>query len=208
MKTHASPYIEKALEQLTRLPGIGRKSAMRVIQYLLRRPPEEARQIGESLVQLVDNIRYCRICHNIADADRCSVCADPRRTEDEICVVKSFYDIMLIEETGQYRGRYHVLGGVISPMEGIGPADLHINSLIDRLRQTPVEELIFALSPTDNDALTIEYILQRLEEVLPQLPRITTLSRGLGYHLDLEYADEVTLALALKSRIPYPTRSQ
>ncbi len=208
MKPLSSSYIEKALEELTRLPGIGRKSAMRIIQYLLRQPPDQARRIGEAFIELIEGVRYCSVCHNLSDDKQCSICRDPHRHEDEICVVKSFYDVMLIEETGQYFGRYHVLGGVISPMEGTGPSNLHIDSLLHRLRRGTVREVIFALSPTDNDALTIEYIIQRMREYLSHMPTITTLSRGLGYHLDLEYADEVTLALALKSRTPYPMHSE
>ncbi len=202
---YSSTLIEKAVEHLSRLPGVGRKSAMRIVQFLLRKEPRVGHEIGRSLIDLVENIRYCQRCHNIADGPECNICADPRRDSQHLCVVKSFYDIMFIEDTGLFQGRYHVLGGIISPMEGVGPEDLHISDLIRRVDEEGVRELIFALSPTDNEALTIEYIVQQMRRRLNRMPAVTTLSRGLNYHLDLEYADEITLSLALKSRIPYPT---
>ncbi len=204
---YSSRLIEKAVENLSRLPGVGRKSAMRIVQFLLRQDPHVGEKIGQALIDLVQQTRYCRRCHNIADGPECDICADPRREVHQLCVVKSFYDIMFIEETGLFQGRYHVLGGVIAPMEGVGPHDLHIADLIRRVQEEQVQELIFALSPTDNEALTIEYIIQQMRRTLDRLPMVTTLSRGLNYHLDLEYADEMTLSLALKSRIPYPIES-
>ena len=194
-----SKLLERAVSETAKLPGVGRKSALRLVLHLLRKDAQQTHTLAESLVRLRDDVRYCRCCHNISDNEMCDICSNERRDRSTICVVENVQNVMAVEATGQYNGLYHVLGGVISPMDGIGPGDLAIESLMQRLGQGEVREIIFALNPTMEGDTTNFYISRQLAGLPVQL---TTLARGLSVGDDLEYADEVTLGRSIATRVP------
>lgn len=194
----ASPLLENAVTELSRLPGIGRKTALRLALHLLRRDESESVALGQSIIDMRRNISYCRLCHNISDEELCPVCSDIRRDKTTVCVVENVNDVMSIERTRQYSGLYHVLGGVISPMDGIGPDSLEIDSLVRRVEQGEVEEVILALGATMEGDTTNYYIFRKLARF--QELRITQLARGVAVGNDLEYTDELTLGRSLLQR--------
>lgn len=196
----SSKLIEDAVESFAKLPGIGRKTALRLVLHLVNQPLETTENFGDALVKMRKNIKTCKVCHNISDAATCTICSDMHRKRKTICVVESIRDVMAIEDTNQYSGLYHVLGGVISPVEGIGPGDLHINTLLDRARLEETEEIIMAISPTIEGDTTIFYINKQLRDVEV---KVSTIARGVAFGGELEYADEMTLGRSILSRIPY-----
>ena len=192
-----SVLLEKAVGEFSKLPGVGRKTALRFVLHLLRQDKEQTTLLGQSLIRLRENVMYCKRCHNISDTEICGVCANTQRDQTTICVVENVQGVLAIENTGQYKGLYHVLGGLISPMDGIGPGDLQITSLVQRAETEPIQEIIFALSPTMEGDTTNFYIQRKLNH----LPiRLTALSRGISVGDDLEYADEVTLGRSIVGR--------
>ena len=198
--TFSSKLIEEAVNSFASLPGIGRKTALRLVLHLVKQPNENTEGFAQALLKMRSGIKTCGICHNLSDADLCTVCADMRRERSTVMVVEGIRDVMAIEETGQFRGLYHILGGVIAPIEGIGPQDLNIDSLMDRASQGEIKEIIMAISPTIEGETTIYYISKKLS--LHDV-KITTLARGISFGGELEYADEVTLGRSIASRIPY-----
>lgn len=201
MPSLSSKLLENAVEQFATLPGIGHKTALRFALHMLRQSPEDVKKFTESLTALKESIHQCKQCHNIADNDLCEICGDSRRDSSTICVVENIKDILSIEATGQYHGLYHVLGGIISPMDGIGPSDLHIASLIERVAARPVREIIFALSATIEGDTTGYYIYKKL----PRRDEITvsTLAKGIAVGNDLEYTDELTLGRSILNRVKF-----
>ena len=195
---YPSRLLERCVSEFAKLPGIGRRTALRLVLKLLKQKPEEAHALAESLTALVDNVKYCSVCHNISDTDVCDICANPLRDHSTICVVENVRSVLSIEQTGAVRGLYHVLGGIISPMDGVGPSQLEIDPLVERVATGDVKEVIFALSPTMEGDTTNFYISRRLEG-MPV--RLTTLARGLSVGDDLEYADEVTLGRSIRARV-------
>ncbi len=195
----SSQLLESAVAAFAKLPGIGKKTALRLVLHLLKQDAAEVAQFGETIARVRAEIRFCRTCHNISDADTCSICANPMRKQGLICVVENIRDVIAIESTQQYNGAYHVLGGVISPLDGVGPDQLRIESLVERVRTNGTEEVIFALSPTIQGDTTIYFIQKKLQG-LPV--RVTTIARGISFGGELEYADEMTLARSLQNRLP------
>ena len=200
METYPSVLLEKAVGEFSKLPGIGRKTALRLVLHLLRQPVGEAEAFAEAVLRVRKDIKYCSVCHNISDDDVCPICSDPRRDRSTICVVENVQDVMAIENTQQYNGLYHVLGGVISPMDGVGPADLQIGSLVQRVKEGEgVKEIILALSSTMEGDTTNFYIHRQLA---PLKVRVTMIARGISVGNDLEYTDEVTLGRSIVNRTP------
>lgn len=200
IEKYPSKLLENAVNEFAKLPGIGRKSALRLVLHLLRRDKEEVTAFGQSLIQLRSEIKHCKVCHNISDTETCQICSNPARNSSVICVVENIRDVMLVENTHQYNGLYHVLGGIISPMDGIGPSELEIGSLIERAGMNDVVEIILALPTTMEGDTTNFYIFRKLKE---QPVRVTTLARGLAVGDDLEYTDEITLGRSLVNRVLY-----
>jgi len=198
--TFSSKLIEKAVEAFATLPGIGRKTALRLVLFLLKQDRSVTEQFAGALVALREGIRDCQLCHNLADEELCQICADSRRDRTLVCVVESIRDLMAIEDTGQYRGLYHVLGGIISPIEGIGPGDLNIDSLLGRVRQGEIKEVIMAISPTIEGETTVYYLSKKLQ---PSDVLVSAIARGVSFGGDLEYADELTLGRSIVTRVPY-----
>lgn len=196
---YPSKLLERAVGEVSRLPGIGGKTALRLMLHLLRRPNEEALRLAEALRQLVQGVQYCEQCHNISDEPLCDICANTARDHTIVCVVENVQDVMAIEKTQLYRGVYHVLGGVISPMDGIKPSDLQLDSLVERVHAGGVQELILALNPTMEGDTTNFYISRRLADMDV---RLTVLARGVSIGDEIEYADEVTLGRSLLNRVP------
>jgi recombination protein RecR len=194
----SSSLLENAVNEFAKLPGIGRKTALRLVLHLLKQEPAEVEQFGEVISRMRSEIRFCQRCHNVADADICSICANSMRKQDVICVVENLRDVIALESTQQFNGTYHVLGGVISPLDGIGPSQLNIDTLAIRVEKENTAEVIFALSPTIQGDTTIYYIQKKL----PATCRVTTISRGIAFGGELEYADEMTLARSLQNRLP------
>jgi recombination protein RecR len=195
----SSALLETAVNEFAKLPGIGKKTALRLVLHLLKQDPSAAMGFGEVLMKMRQEIRFCQRCHNVADADICSICSNSMRRQDMICVVETIRDVIAIESTQQFSGTYHVLGGVISPLDGIGPEQLFIESLVDRVQKEGVAEIIFALNPNIQGDTTIYYIQKKLAS-LPV--KITTISRGISFGGELEYADEMTLARSISNRLP------
>lgn len=193
----SSPILETAVTELSRLPGVGRKTALRLALHILRRDEESGVRLGEAIISLRRDIRYCRECHNISDTELCPICSSPARDASVICVVENVNDVMIFERTGQYRGRYHVLGGLISPMDGVGPEQLQIASLVERVEAGGIDEVILALSATMEGDTTNYYIYRRLGSTGV---KITQLARGVAVGNEIEYTDEVTLARSLLNR--------
>lgn len=197
---YSSKLLDDAVAQFSRLPGIGKKTALRLVLHLLREEKEEVAMFTEAIRAVRNDIHYCRQCHNLSDSDTCEICANPRRDHRQVCVVETVRDVMAIEATRQYAGVYHVLGGVISPMDGVGPDDLNIDSLEARVSAGEVDEVILALSTTMEGDTTNFYIYKR---IAPYGVRITTIARGVAVGDELEYADEVTLGRSLVNRVPF-----
>ena len=194
----SSQLLESAVTELSRLPGIGRKTALRLALHILRRPEDEAEALGNSVIALRRDIRYCKSCHNISETELCPICASPRRDHSTVCVVENVNDVMIIERTRQFQGVYHVLGGVISPMDGIGPDMLEIASLVERVGRGDVREVILALGATMEGDTTNFYIFRKLSS-FPDV-KVTQLARGVAVGNDLEYTDELTLGRSLLQR--------
>lgn len=213
----SSHLLQRAVDEVSCLPGIGRKTALRLVLHLLRQDARVTSTLTEALSVLRNEVKYCRMCHNISDTDICEICSNPKRDASTLCVVENIQDVMAIESTGLYRGLYHVLGGVISPMDGIGPSNLHIQSLVERVAAGGVREIIFALSPTMEGDTTNYFIYRRLcqlsqtsdtsgtehEDAPFSLPRITVIARGVAQNDELQHTDEATLGRALAGRIPF-----
>ena len=195
-----SKYIEDAVEQLSTLPGIGKRSALRLVIQLLQRTPEEIERFSASFIAMKNNVKKCTSCGNISDATICSICTNPQRHKTEICVVEDIRDVMAIEDTASFKGHYHVLGGIISPMDGIGPSDLNIQPLIDKIIAGEVIEVIFALSPTMEGDTTNFFLYKKIK---PYNINITTLSRGVSVGSELHYTDGLTLGRSLLNRTPF-----
>lgn len=193
----SSQLLDNAVDELAKLPGVGRKTALRLALHLLRQTPEAVDTFAQAVTHLRHDVKYCQVCHNISDTEVCPICADTRRDPHIICVVENIRDVMAVENTQQYNGRYHVLGGVISPMDGIGPADLAIDSLIQRVMAGDINEVILALSPTMEGDTTNFYISRKLA---PYPVRLSVIARGISVGDELEYTDEVTLGRAILNR--------
>ena len=194
---YPSQLLERAVGEFSRLPGIGRKTALRLVLHLLRQEPEASESFASAIVRLRNEVRYCKVCHNISDAEVCPICSSPKRDATTICVVENIQDVMAVERTGQYFGLYHVLGGVISPMDGIGPSDLEIDSLVERVRQGGVDEVIVALVSTMEGDTTNFYITRKLQ---PLGVKLSVIARGISVGDELEYTDEVTLGRSILNR--------
>jgi recombination protein RecR len=197
---YPSQLLEKAVEAFATLPGIGRKTALRLVLFLLRQEPSEVERFANALTTMRQEIHHCRVCHNISDTDLCPICADQGRDHTTVCVVENIRDVMAIENTAQYKGVYHVLGGIISPMEDMGPGDLEIQSLISRVSEGGIKEVILALSPTMEGDTTNFYISRKLA---PYDVRLSVIARGISVGDELEYADEVTLGRSILNRTPF-----
>ena len=197
---YPSTLLEKAVGEFAKLPGIGRKTAMRLVLHLLRQETSTVEAFGSAVVRLKHEVKYCRVCHNISDTDTCQICSNPQRDASTVCVVENIRDVMAVENTQQYKGLYHVLGGVISPMDGIGPSDLQIDSLVERVKSGVVKEVILALSSTMEGDTTNFFIYRKLA---PYDVKITMIARGLSIGDELEYTDEVTLGRSIVNRLPF-----
>jgi recombination protein RecR len=195
----SSSLLENAVNEFAKLPGIGKKTALRLVLHLLKQNVNDVQNFGEVVAKMRSEIKFCQRCFNVADADICSICSNSLRKQETICVVESIRDVIAIESTQQFNGTYHVLGGVISPLDGIGPDQLNIEMLINRIQKEHIEELIFALNPNIQGDTTIYYIQKKLQ---PFNIRITTIARGIAFGGELEYADEMTLARSLQNRLP------
>ncbi len=195
-----SKLIEEAVNEVSKLPGIGKKTALRLVLHLLKEPNDTTLKLSEALTNARQNITYCKTCHNISDTEVCGICASHRREKSQVCIVEDIRDVIAIENTGQFYGVYHVLGGIISPMERIGPSDLKIDSLVQRVEKGEVKELIFALSPTMEGDTTAFYITKKIKDFNV---KITTIARGIPLGGELEYADEVTLGRSIITRTTY-----
>ena len=195
----SSSLLENAVNEFSKLPGIGKKTALRLVLHLLKQDAGGVTAFGESILKMRQEIRFCQRCCNVADADICSICANSMRRQEMICVVENIRDVIAIESTQQYNGTYHVLGGIISPLDGIGPDQLSIESLVSRIQKENIQEVIFALSPNIQGDTTIYYIQKKLN---PFGIRVTTIARGIAFGGELEYADEMTLARSITNRLP------
>lgn len=195
----SSALLESAVNEFARLPGIGKKTALRLVLHLLKQDAEQVSHFSETIARMRNEIQFCKRCFNVADGDFCSICANSYRQQQTICVVETIRDVIAIESTQQFNGTYHVLGGVISPLDGVGPDQLNIESLLHRVENEKAEELIFALSPNIQGDTTIYYIQKKLEG---KPVRITTIARGIAFGGELEYADELTLGRSLQNRQP------
>lgn len=193
-----SKLLDNVCSELQRLPGIGRRTALRLAMHILKLEPDVVDSLADSIARFRHDVRYCTSCNNLSDSDICPICADPRRDHSTICVVEQVQDLMSIENTGHYQGIYHILGGVISPMQGIGPSDLKIDLLADKLLSGTVREVIIAISTSVEGETTLFYLLNRLK-AFPDV-RVTTIARGIGFGDELEYVDELTITHALKNR--------
>lgn len=196
----SSKLLENAISEMAQLPGIGKNTALRLVLHLLKQPEDQTIQLAKALVDLRTEIKFCKNCHNISDAELCNICSNPNRQHNLVCVVEDIRDVMAIENTSQYRGVYHVLGGKISPMDGVGPNDLYIESLIDKAKSGKIDEIIFALSSTMEGDTTNFYIYKQLGD--PDI-KTSTIARGIGVGDELEYADQVTLGRSILNRIPF-----
>jgi recombination protein RecR len=194
-----SSLLENAVNEFAKLPGIGKKTALRLVLHLLKQDADAVQYFGDAISKMRKEIKFCQRCCNIADADICSICANSLRKQDIICVVENIRDVIAIESTQQYNGTYHVLGGVISPLDGVGPDQLTIETLVNRIQKEHTQEIIFALNPNIQGDTTIYYIQKKLQ---PFPVKITTIARGISFGGELEYADEMTLARSLQNRLP------
>ena len=197
---YSSKLLEKAVEEFAKFPGIGKKTALRLVLNLLNREVDDVTRFATAITSLRKEIRFCKKCHNISDIEICQLCSNPNRDNSTLCIVEDIRDVMAIENTQQYRGLYHVLGGVISPMDGIGPQHLNIESLTDKVNSGEVKEIIFALSTTMEGDTTNFYIFKKLKETSV---KVSTIARGIAFGDELEYADEITLGRSIANRLPY-----
>ena len=197
---YPSQLLEKAVQEFSRLPGIGRKTALRLVLHLLRQDVGDVEQFAEAIATMRREVKHCRVCHNISDTDICPICSDSHRDHRTICVVENIQDVMAVENTQQFNGLYHVLGGIISPMDGIGPSDLEIDSLVERVSREAVDEVILALSSTMEGDTTNFYIFRKLA---PTGVRVSIIARGISVGNELEYTDEVTLGRSILNRTPF-----
>lgn len=197
---YPSALLERAVNEFAKLPGIGAKTAMRLVLHLLRQDNETVENFGHSLITLKNEVKYCSECHNISDTEICGICADERRDHTIVCVVENIQDVMAIENTHQYKGVYHVLGGVISPMDGVGPSDLEIQSLVDRVNRGGINEVVLALSPTMEGDTTNFYIYRKIEQ---SGVNITMIARGVAQNDELQYTDEITLGRSIINRVTF-----
>ena len=197
-QTYPSQLVEKAVAEFSKLPGIGRKTALRLILHLLRQETADVDQLAQALSTMKHEVMYCKVCHNISDSEVCPICSEPRRDKSTVCVVENIQDVMAIENTQQYHGLYHVLGGVISPMDGIGPSDIEVESLVNRVGEGDIREVILALSPTMEGDTTNFYIFRKLAPFSDV--KITMIARGISVGNELEYTDEVTLGRSIINR--------
>ena len=201
----SSTLLENAVTEFAKLPGIGKKTALRLVLHLIKQDAVEVTQFGDIISKMRNEIKFCTRCHNIADSTLCNICSNSMRKRELLCVVENIRDVIAIESTQQFNGIYHVLGGIISPLDGIGAEQLTIEPLIDRIQNEPIEEIIFALSPTIQGDTTIYYISKKLSIAgtkQNQLLKISTIARGIAFGGELEYADEMTLAKSISNRIP------
>lgn len=196
----SSKLLEQAVEEFGKLPGVGKKTALRLVLHLLKQSDADVSRFTNSLDRLKSDIKYCKTCFNISDQDVCEICSSPKRDHSLVCVVEDTRDVMAIENTNQFNGVYHVLGGLISPMEGVGPADLKIEGLVERVRNGEIQEVILALSATMEGDTTIFYLCRKLREFQIQ---ISTIARGISFGGELEYVDEITLGRSIATRVPY-----
>lgn len=195
----SSSLLENAVNEFAKLPGIGKKTALRLVLHLLKKDVDDVKTFSDVILKMREEIHFCQCCHNIADKELCNICADHSRKREIICVVETIRDVIAIESTQQYNGLFHVLGGIISPLDGIGPAELEIDSLVKRVTEEKTEELVFALSPNIQGDTTIYYISKKLKDIPV---KITTIARGIAFGGELEYADEMTLARSISNRMP------
>lgn len=196
----SSKLLEHAVNEMSQLPGIGKRTALRLVLHMLKQPAERTMVLTEALQTMRNDIKFCKSCHNISDVDVCDICSNPHRNESIICVVEDIRDVMAIENTSSFKGLYHVLGGKISPMDGVGPHELNIESLVEKVKQGKVKELIFALSSTMEGDTTNFYIYRKIQDY----PVVTsTIARGISVGDELEYADEITLGRSIVNRIPF-----
>jgi len=197
-----SKLLDKAVGEIALLPGIGKRTALRLVLHLLRQPESQSIDLAEAIQSLRTNIKYCKSCYNISDSDICSICANKSRNAELVCVVEDIRDVMAIEATSSFNGLYHVLGGKISPMDGIGPHDLTISPLVEKVKAGEIKELVFAMSPTIEGDTTNFYIYRQLQDAQVQM---STIARGVAAGSDLEYTDEITLGRSIIDRIPFET---
>ncbi len=203
MQQYPSQLLERAVSEFSKLPGVGRKTALRLVLYLLRQDNEEVTLFADTMKKLRSEVRYCKHCHNISDSEICPICADKKRDATMVCVVENIRDVMAVENTQQYVGLYHVLGGIISPMDGIGPSDIEIESLVERVKSGDVKEVILALSSTMEGDTTNFYISRKLA---PYDVKVSCIARGIAVGDELEYTDEVTLGRSIQYRTPFESR--
>ncbi len=196
----SSRLLQEAVNELSKLPGIGKRTAMRLALHLIKQDDSNVKRLGESLIQLRTEVQFCAKCHNISEKEICNICSNPKRKPEQICIVEDIRDVIAIENTGQFKGLYHVLGGLISPIEGISPSDLQLNSLVKRAREENISEVIFALAATVEGDTTNFYIYKKLKEMNITM---STLSRGVSIGDEIEFADEVTLGRSIIYRQPY-----
>ena len=196
----SSKFIENAVNEISNLPGIGKKSALRLVLFLLRQPESQSKNLANAISEMRLNVNFCKNCHNISDLDVCEICSNPRRDQSVICVVEDIRDVMAIEKTSSFNGLYHVLGGKISPVDGIGPDDLNIESLVEKVKNNPIKEVIFALSTTMEGDTTNFYIYRQISAYNIAT---STIARGISVGDDMEYADEITLGRSITDRIPF-----
>lgn len=200
MQQYPSQLLERAVEAFSQLPGVGRKTALRLVLHLLRQSTEDVDSFADAVIRVKHDVKYCKVCHNISDNEVCSICSDPRRDASVVCVVENIQDVMAIENTQQFHGLYHVLGGIISPMDGIGPHNLEIESLVERVEEGTVKEIILALASTMEGDTTNFYISRKLKDTGVKL---SVIARGISVGDELEYTDEVTLGRSILNRTPF-----
>lgn len=203
LSSFPSRILEETIGEFAKLPGIGKRSALRLALHLLKSPSEDSKRLANLLLRLREEVLYCKQCHNISDKEICQICSNPNRDATLICVVEDIRDVIAIENTQQYSGRYHVLGGIISPMEGVGPGDLSIDSLLERLQFPETKEVILALSATMEGETTSFYIFKRIQQLQKSELKFSAIARGVSVGDELEYADEVTLGRSILNRVPY-----
>ena len=203
MTNYPSILLSDAVEQMASLPGVGRKTALRLVLHLLRQPDKDVEAFAGALTRLKQEVKYCRVCHTISDQEVCPICQSHSRDKHTVCVVENVQDVMSIENTGQYNGLYHVLGGIISPMDGVGPSDIESDSLIKRIEQGEIQEVILALPTTMEGDTTNFYIYKRLQNLSTTPPKISQIARGVAIGNDIEYTDEITLGRSIVNRIEF-----
>ncbi len=201
INSYSSQLLDSAVNNLSKLPGIGRKTALRLALHLLRRDAQQSLDLGKSIIELREKVSYCERCHNISDTPVCGICSDTHRDAHQICVVENVKDVLTVESTHEYRGLYHVLGGLISPIDGIAPSDLEIESLVQRVKEEEISEVILALSPTMEGDTTGFYLFRRLQDL--DNVKVSILARGVAIGNELEYTDELTLGRSIINRIPF-----